>query len=172
MPATTEQESSTTGKFLTFDLGQEQYGLEILRVQEIVGLIPVTRVPRLPSFVRGVVNLRGRVIPVVDLRLAFGFPNAEDTERTCIIIVQVQRTEGAFTTMGVIVDEVSDVVDLPEGAAETAPDFGVEVDTSFIRGVGHIEDRVVLLLDIDSVLASDQLDSVTRAVTEAALDGS
>lgn len=162
------EEAATAGKFLTFDLAAEHYGLPILRVQEIVGLLPVTRVPRLPSFVAGVVNLRGRIIPVVDLRQAFGMERAEATERTCIVIVGVERDSGA-TTMGVMVDAVSEVVDLAADAVEDTPEFGTGVDTSFISGVGRIEDGVVLLLDIDRVLSGNEMELVERAVASSAV---
>lgn len=159
------------GKFLTFSLGSELYGLEILRVQEIVGMLPVTRVPRLPEYVAGVVNLRGRIIPVVDIRLAFGLSDITMTERTCIVVVRVMR-EGADSAVviGIIVDEVSDVLDLGVDSIEATPEFGTEVDTSFIKGVGRAEDRVVLLLDIDRVLSGSELTVVELAARADAAD--
>jgi purine-binding chemotaxis protein CheW len=156
------------GKYLTFSLGDEHYGLDIVRVQEIVGLIPVTRVPRLPAFVAGVVNLRGRVIPVVDLRLAFGMSASERDERSCIVVVSVDRGEGLVATMGVLVDEVSDVAYVSADAIEATPEFGTEVDTSFIQGVGRLEERVVMLLDIDRVLTAGELDDIESAHTKGA----
>ena len=152
------------GKYLTFSLAEEHYGLEILRVQELVGLLPVTRVPRLPAFVAGVVNLRGRVIPLVDLRLCFGMPASAMDDRTCVIIVGVERA-GGHSAMGVMVDGVSDVVQLAQEAIEPTPEFGTSVDTSFVTGVGRLEDRVVLLLDIDKVLSSGELDAIAQAAT-------
>jgi len=151
------------GKYLTFSLGDEHYGLEIIRVQEIVGLIPVTRIPRLPAFVAGVVNLRGRVIPVVDLRLVFGMPGSAMDDRTCIIVVSIDRADGSSAVMGVIVDEVSDVAYLADDAIEETPEFGTTVDTSFIKGVGRYEERVVLLLDINGVLTAGELDQIDHA---------
>lgn len=148
------------GKYLTFSLAAEHYGIEITRVQEIVGLLPVTRVPRLPAVIAGVVNLRGRVIPVVDLRLAFGLPATEVTERTCIIVVSTTRLDGRATVMGAIVDDVSDVVAFRGDAIEPTPDFSSEVDVSFIKGVGRAEDRVVLLLDIDKALSDTRMGAV------------
>lgn len=150
------------GKYLTFSLGDEHYGLEIIRVQEIVGLIPVTRIPRLPAFVAGVVNLRGRVIPVVDLRLVFGMPGSAMDDRTCIIVVSIDRADGSSAVMGVIVDEVSDVAYLADDAIEETPEFGTTVDTSFIKGVGRYEERVVLLLDINGVLTAGELEDLDR----------
>lgn len=154
---------ASMGKYLTFSLASELYGLEILRVSEIVGMLPVTRVPRLPEYVAGVVNLRGRIIPVVDVRLAFNMADASITDRTCIIVVTVRREGGSETTIGIIVDEVSDVLSLADESIEATPEFGTEVDTSFIKGVGRAEERVVLLLDIDRVLSGAQLNVVEAA---------
>jgi len=157
------------GKYLTFSLGDEHYGLEIIRVQEIVGLIPVTRIPRLPAFVAGVVNLRGRVIPVVDLRLVFGMSGSAMDERTCIIVVSVDRADGSSAVMGVIVDEVSDVAYLADDAIEETPEFGTTVDTSFIKGVGRYEERVVLLLDINGVLTARELEDLDHVAVNGDL---
>lgn len=151
-----DKTSATAGKYLTFLLGEEIYGLEILRVAEIVGLLPITRVPRLPRQFSGVINLRGRVIPVIDLRLAFGLPSAELGERTCIVIAQV-KSGADMRTVGLVVDEVSEVLDLTMDAIEATPDFGGSVDTSFLKGVGRIEGAVVMLLDIDLALTGDQI---------------
>lgn len=164
----TIESTGLAGKYLTFALGDEHYGIEILRVQEIVGLLPITRVPRLPHFVAGVVNLRGRVIPVVDLRLAFGLPGVEHGERTCIIIVRSERDDGRSTVMGALVDEVSEVANLPDSAIEPTPEFGTEIDTSFVKAVGRLDDHVVLLLDVDLVLSGQQLEIVERAASSAA----
>lgn len=143
------------GKFLTFQLGGEVYGLEILKVQEIMGLIAITRVPKTPPFIRGVINLRGKVIPVVDLRVKFGMERQEDTDRSCIIVVQVHRA-GHQITMGAIVDEVSEVIDISGDQVEPAPEFGSVVDTEFILGIGKVDQKVVLLLDVDRVLTGDE----------------
>lgn len=147
------------GKSLTFHLAQETYGLEILKIQEIIQLMHVTRVPRTPEFVRGVVNLRGKVIPVVDLRLKFAMASQDDTERTCIIVVQVQR-DGRTVTMGVIVDEVSEVLDIHTEQIEPTPDFDTSVDTAFILGMGKVGQKVVMLLDVDKVLSGDGLQAM------------
>lgn len=148
---------ASPGKYLTFSLSDELYGLEILRVQEIVGMAPIARVPRLPEFVAGVMNLRGRVIPVIDLRLAFGLSEVATTERTCIVVVRIERDDRGTTVMGMIVDEVSDVLSLPKESIEPTPDFGAGVDTPFITGVGRADAHVVLLVDIDRVLSAEQL---------------
>jgi purine-binding chemotaxis protein CheW len=140
------------GKYLTFGLACEQYGLEILKVQEIIGMMNVTRIPKAPEFVRGVINLRGKVIPVVELRSKFGIEKVEDTERTCIIVVQVVQNLHQVT-MGIIVDEVSEVMDISAGQIEPTPEFGAGVDTDFIVGMGKVDKKVVMLLDVDRVLA-------------------
>lgn len=151
--------SAVAGKYLTFRLDAEDYGVQILKVQEILGLMPVTRVPRTPDFIRGVVNLRGKVIPVVDLRVSFQLAHRDDSNQTCIVVVQVQRDDDAVV-MGVIVDAVSEVVDVDAAAIEPPPAFGGAVDTSFILGMGKLGDRVVALLDIDRVLRPAEIATV------------
>lgn len=149
------------GKYLTFRLAEEEYGLEILKVQEIIQMQAVTKVPRTPDYVRGVINLRGKVIPVIDLRLKFAMPTKETTEKTCVIVVQVKRDQ-VTVTMGIIVDEVSEVLDINGGQIEPAPEFGTAVDTAFILGLGKIGKKVVMLLDADKVLSSGELVSVGK----------
>ena len=160
------------GKYLTFQLGKEAYGIGIMKVQEIVGVMPVTRMPKLPHFVRGLVNLRGKVIPVFDLRLKFGLEKKEDTDRTCIIVVRLSldgsRPGAAEVTLGVIVDEVSEVVNVPAEAIEPAPAFGSSVDVSFLLGVGKLGNKVVMLLDADRILPREELQSVTQEAAVAA----
>lgn len=155
------------GKYLTFQLGAEVYGLQILKVQEIMGMMNVTHVPKTPAFVRGVVNLRGKVIPVVDLRLKFGMEGHEDTERTCVIVVQVARN-GQQIIMGLIVDEVSEVVDIAGSHIEPPPSFGATVDTDFILGLGKVGQKVVMLLDVDRVLSGEETAMMSQA---AGLEG-
>ncbi len=152
-----------THKYLTFTLGEEAYGVDILRVQEIIGIMPVTRVPQTPSFVRGVINLRGRVIPVVDLRVKFDTGTAEDTERTCIIVLQVSGKTSSI--MGAVVDEVSEVVDIANEQIEATPEFGGGIETDFVRGVGKIDNRVVMLLDIDKVLSASEVKVLKRVAS-------
>jgi purine-binding chemotaxis protein CheW len=147
------------GKYLTFNMGREVYGIEILKVQEIIGMMTVTRVPKTPEFVRGVVNLRGKVIPVIDLRLKFELDSREDTDRTCIIVVQVSLI-GASVVMGLIVDEVSEVLNVLAEQIEASPTFGGKVETDFILGMGKVGQKVVMLLDVDKVLASNELVAV------------
>lgn len=160
------------GKYLTFQLGKEAYGIGIMKVQEIVGVMPVTRMPKLPHFVRGLVNLRGKVIPVFDLRLKFGLEKKEDTDRTCIIVVRLSldgnRPDAAEVTLGIIVDEVSEVVNVPAEAIEPPPAFGASVDVSFLLGVGKMGAKVVMLLDADRILPREELQSVTMEAAAAA----
>lgn len=140
------------GKYLTFDLAGEEYGIEILKVHEIIGILPITRVPRTPPFILGVINLRGRVIPTIDLRLKFGLASNEITRETCIVVVQA-----AGTQIGVVVDRVSDVLDIAEDEIEDVPAFGADVDTSCLIGVAKTGGRVRLLLDIERVLSTQDV---------------
>ena len=149
------------GKYLTFMLGEESYGLEILKVREIIKLMDVTAVPKTPYFVKGVVNLRGKVIAVIDLRLKFSMDEAEHTDQTCIIVVDVGGVE-----MGIIVDQVSEVLDIAAKQIEPPPSFGTEVDTQFILGMGKVGERVTILLDITRVLPKEEvqgLESISTA---------
>jgi purine-binding chemotaxis protein CheW len=149
------QDRRLAGKYLTFKLGTESYGLQILKVQEIIGLMDITRVPRMPSYVRGVINLRGRVIPVLDLRLKFEMEAVDATEKTCIIVVQVKR-KGEGVIMGVLVDEVSEVLDVDASQIEPTPAVGSETVQDFIMGMGKVGDQVVMLLDVDKALAAGE----------------
>jgi purine-binding chemotaxis protein CheW len=144
------------GKYLTFSLGGEEYGVGILKVKEIIGLMMITPVPRTPSHVKGVINLRGKVIPVLDLRLRFGMDAIDYTERTCIIVVEIIG-EGSPLPMGIVVDSVSEVLNIKEADIEDTPTFGVKLDTDFILGMAKTESDVKILLDIDRVLGSFQL---------------
>lgn len=143
------------GKYLSFALGGEVYGLEILKVQEINGIVEVTRVPRTPDYVRGVINLRGRVIPVIDLRAKFEMEQVENTERTCIIVVQLDNDD-SHATVGVIVDHVSEVMNITAEQISPPPEFGDGVDSEIIIGMGKLEGQVIILLDIQKVLAGTE----------------
>lgn len=140
------------GKYLTFFLRGEEYGLEILKVQEIIGMMEITPVPRTPDFIRGVINLRGKVIPIIDLRLKFAMEAVGQTEQTCIIVVQARGLQ-----MGIVVDKVSEVLDIATEDIEDAPSFGADVESDYILGIGKSEGRVKLLLDIDRVLTAEEL---------------
>lgn len=149
--------TTAQGKYLTFTLGSEEYGLEILRVKEIIGLMEITHVPRMPAFVRGVINLRGKIIPVIDLRLKFGMEAHDDTRETCIIVVDLDGVN-----MGIVVDRVSEVLDLGENDIEETPDFGTAVETDFIMGMGKSGERVIMLLDIGKVLTDKEISSLAE----------
>jgi purine-binding chemotaxis protein CheW len=153
--STTETQGANTrereGKYLTFALAQEEYGLEILKVREIIGYIDVTAVPQTPHYVKGVINLRGQVIPVLDLRAKFGMETTDVTEETCIIVVEIAQAGRTFST-GIIVDRVQEVLDIRGKDIEEPPQFGGAVDTAFILGMGKVGDSVKILLDIDQVL--------------------
>jgi purine-binding chemotaxis protein CheW len=144
------------GKYLTFALANEEYGLEILKVREIFGYMDITAVPQTPDYVKGVINLRGQVIPVVDLRAKFGMETADVTEETCIIVVEIAHGDNKFST-GIVVDHVQEVLDIAGADIEEAPRFGSSVNTDFILGMGKIGETVKILLDIDKVLAGDDL---------------
>ena len=163
MATETTARIAQAGKFLSFILGEEEYGLEILKVQEINGMMGITRVPRTPEYVRGVINLRGRVIPIVSLRQKFQMPTIPDTEKTCIIVVQVKYSDREIT-MGIIVDEVSEVLNIGDGQIEPPPSFGGGMEEAdFITGLGKLENKVVILLDIDRVMSGSELDAVMQA---------
>jgi purine-binding chemotaxis protein CheW len=150
------------GKYLTFALGSEEYGLEILKVREIIGYMDITAVPQTPSYVKGVINLRGQVIPVVDLRTKFGMETAQVTEETCIIVVEIHQDGRKFST-GIVVDHVQEVLDIDGENIEEAPQFGASVNTDFILGIGKVGESVKILLDIDKVLGSSELEGIGQA---------
>ncbi|HNW93632.1 MAG TPA: chemotaxis protein CheW [bacterium] len=144
------------GKYLTFVLGKEEYGLEILKVREIIGILEITPVPRTPEFIKGVINLRGLVIPVIELRQKFGLPSLAYTPETCIIVVEVTVEDGNVL-MGIIVDTVSEVLDIAAADIEPPPQFGGGISAQYILGMGKAKGKVKILLDVDAVLNSDEL---------------
>jgi purine-binding chemotaxis protein CheW len=173
--ATAPEPPTRGGKFLTFYLADEEYGVAILKVQEIIGLQPITRVPRTPACIRGVINLRGKVIPIMDLRERFGMPSAERAlagasaadvaaaeALRCIIVAQIAGPQGQAVPMGLVVDRVSEVAAIAEAEIEDAPSFGPGVRTEYLLGLGKSNGRVKLLLDIDRVLAADELTAITQ----------
>ena len=153
-PAT--QSDARAGKYLTFQLGNEEFGIRVLKVREIMGLQEITAVPRTPAHVKGVINLRGKVVPVVDLRLKFGLPSADYTQRTCIIVTQVQGESGPVM-MGIVVDGVSEVLNLSPQEIEDTPDFGDEAAVAYLLGMAKVKGKVKILLDIDRVLSTSEL---------------
>jgi purine-binding chemotaxis protein CheW len=153
------------GKYLTFRLANEEYGIEIMKVQEIIGLMPVTQVPRVPDYVRGVINLRGRIIPTIDLRTKFGLERIADTEKTCIIVVEILSVKGKVS-VGIIVDEVAEVLDVGADEVDRAPEFGTSLSMDFILAVGIVKGGVKILLDIDKVLTFEEAKAV-QGITQA-----
>jgi len=145
-----------TGKYLTFMLDEETYGIGILKVKEIIGMMPITSVPRTPEFVKGVINLRGKVIPVIDLRLKFAMESIDYTERTCIIVVEIDSDTGTVL-IGIVVDAVSEVLNIKEDEIEETPAFGAKLDTDYIMGMANMEGGVKILLNIDKVLSSQEV---------------
>ena len=148
-------DETKAGKYLTFKLADEDYGISLLKVREIIGMMPITSVPRTPEFVKGVINLRGKVIPVTDLRLRFDMSESDYTDRTCIIVVEVQ---GQDTTVqvGIVVDAVTEVLPVKAEEIEPPPEFGAKVDTNYILGIANMENSVKILLDIDRVLTTEE----------------
>lgn len=157
-----QQEARREGKYLTFALAGEEYGIGILKIREIIGMMPITSVPETSRFVKGVINLRGKVIPVVDLRLRFGMAEIDYTERTCIIVVEMEGSGGKLH-IGTVVDAVSEVLNIKgEDIAET-PSFGVTLNTNYILGMAKMDKGVKLLLDIDRVLGSEEIEQLHKA---------
>jgi len=162
---------STTGtemmQYLTYKLGDEVFALDIGKVREVLDFTAVTRVPRMPSFMRGVINLRGSVVPVVDLRAKFGMPPAANTTDTCIIIAEV-TVDGETTVLGALADSVQEVLELEPGSIEPAPKIGTMLRTEFIKGMGKRNDRFIIILDIDKVFSIEELTEVQATQGEAA----
>lgn len=146
--------STNAGKYLTFKLGQESYGIAVLKIREIIRMTDITTVPQMPSYVKGVINLRGKIIPVADLRLRFGLGDAANTEHTCIVVVQITLPAGAKVQTGLVVDSVEEVINIVPNEIEDAPDFGANVDTRYILGMAKVKGAVKTLLDIDGVLGT------------------
>ncbi len=156
MDQATKASNIKTGKYLTFTLEEEEYGISILKVKEIIGMMPVTSVPRTPNFVKGVINLRGKVIPVIDLRLKFSMESIDYTDRTCIIVVEIDSDAGTVL-IGIVVDAVSEVLNIKESEIEETPQFGTSLNTEYILGMAKMEGGVKILLDIDKVLSQEEV---------------
>jgi purine-binding chemotaxis protein CheW len=150
------QNDTRSGKYLVFDLNGEECCIQVLKVREIIGVQDITAVPQTPVFVKGVINLRGKVIPVVDLRLKFGLPQQEYNQRTCIIVVQVDHESGSMM-MGIVVDSVAEVLNISTTDIEDTPNFGQGVATPYLLGMAKIKGKVKLLLDINEVMTSQEL---------------
>lgn len=145
------------GKYLTFTLGRESYGVGVLKVREIIRIIDPTSVPQMPPCVKGVINLRGKVVPVIDLRIKFQLTDASTTERTCIIVAQLKSGSGGCPLIGFIVDGVEEVVNIASEDLEPTPDFGTTFDTQYILGMAKIKGRVKALLDMDQLISIESL---------------
>lgn len=159
--------ASRAGKYLTFALGKEEYGLEILKVREIIGLMEITAVPRTPAYVRGVINLRGQVISVIDLRAKFSMQSVQQTDQTCIIVVDIQQNGRRLNT-GIVVDRVSEVLSISADKIEDSPAFDSSVEIDFILGMGKIGNGVKILLDIDKVLNTVEVIELEALTKQAA----
>ena len=143
-------------KLLTFSLGGEGYGISILKVKEIIGMLSITQVPRTPEFIKGVINLRGKIIPIMDLRIKFGMDEKAYNERTCIIVIEV-NIQGSERLLGVVVDTVSEVINISAEEIEPAPEYGSKAEHNLISGMGKVKDRVVIILDIEEVVFCDEM---------------
>ena len=145
------------GKYLTFSIQGESYGLDVLKIREIIRVIPITAMPQMPAYVRGVINLRGKIIPVMDLRQRFGFPETASTEQTCIVVVLVRLPGGKTSQMGLVVDAVEEVVNIAAAEIEETPDFGSAISTDYLLGMAKIKGAVKTLLDIDRVVGGEAI---------------
>lgn len=158
LPVQSDKYSSALvdNKFLQFELDGEFYGVDIHKVREINGLMDITAVPQTPIFMKGLINLRGKVVPVIDLRLKFGIQEFEYDERTSIIVIEFKSIHGQVQ-MGIVVDTVSEVINIPSASIEPAPDFGVRLKSDYIKGMAKTKDRVIIILDIDLILTDEEL---------------
>ncbi len=155
---------AASGKYLTFLLGDESYGIPVLKIREIIRPMSITYVPQLPTYIKGVVNLRGKVIPIVDMRVKFDLSSHEMTDQTCVIIVEVQLENGSRPRIGFIVDGVEEVATFQSGDIEPPPNFGLQLDTGYILGMAKVRGAVKTLLDIDKVVACETLQRVEQAL--------
>ena len=153
--------SSLAGKYLTFFLGGETYGIPVLKVREIISMLPITQVPQVPAYMKGVINLRGKVIPVVDLRAKFSIPEADATASTCIVVVQIQGADNHIKLIGLIVDAVEEVANIAQADIEPTPDFGGSISAQYILGMAKFKGSVKSLLDIDQIIAADTIERIT-----------
>ena len=156
----TETAGKLAGKYLTFKLQAESYGIDVLKVREIIRRTTITLVPQMPAHIRGVINLRGKIIPVMDLRVRFEFTTAAKDDETCIIVVQVKLPDGKSTQMGMVVDGVEEVINIAENDIEETPNFGEQICTDYIIGIAKVKGAVKSLLDIDGVVGADTMKSL------------
>jgi purine-binding chemotaxis protein CheW len=149
------------GRYLTFLLDAETYGIPIKKVKEIIGMMEITHIPKTRNYIKGVINLRGKIIPLMDLRLKFGMMEKPYTERTCIIVIEVNSAEKQ-RLVGIVVDAVSDVVKIQKGEIEATPEYNAENDGDFLVGIGKLKDKIILILDIDKILSHDEITCLER----------
>ena len=152
------------GKYLTFNLDRECYGIDVLRIREIIRMTDITAVPQMPAYVRGVINLRGKIIPVIDLRLRFGMAEAKSTDQTCIVVVLVKVSGDKTTQMGMVVDGVEEVAQIAASDIEEAPEFGAEISTDCLLGMAKLKTGVKALLDIDQIIGGEKGEHIAAAV--------
>jgi purine-binding chemotaxis protein CheW len=155
-------ETGDSRQYVTFGLGEELFGVEVTRAREILDLVPITKVPQTPDYLLGVINLRGQVVPVVDLRVKLGMPQNDNTRDSCIIVMEVQ-VDGEVLTVGGLADAVREVLELRDDQVEPPPRLGLKLKTEFIAGMGKIEEQFVILLNIDRVFSSEELALVQEA---------
>jgi purine-binding chemotaxis protein CheW len=155
-------EITETRQYLTFKLGDEIFGTDVAKVREVLDFTTITKIPRTPEFMSGVINLRGSVVPVVDLRLCFHMSKTERTKNTCIVVVEVML-EGEATVIGALTDSVVEVVDLEPAQIQPAPRIGTQIKTEFIKGMGRVDSQFIMILDIDRVFSADELSVVRSA---------
>jgi purine-binding chemotaxis protein CheW len=156
-----QEEDTQEGKFLTFPIGKEEYGIEIRFVTEIIGIQKITDLPDMPAYVKGVINLRGKVIPVIDVRLRFGFEERDYDERTCIVVVNINEV-----AVGLIVDSVREVLDIPAGQIDPPPSVRKGAESRYIQGLGKVGDDVKIILDVNKLLFEEELEKLTGSVVE------
>lgn len=149
------------GKYLTFLLEDENYGFPIMRIKEIIGLMDITPVPKTPSFIKGVINLRGKIIPVMDLRIKFNMSENIYNEKTCIIVVEIEN-KNAQSLVGIVVDTVAEVINFPKDDIEPPPQYGSDIENSFLTGVGKLKDKVIMLLNIDKIVNIEEMATLLR----------
>jgi len=152
-----EDEDTQKDKFLTFHVGNEDYGIDIRFVTEIIGIQRITEIPDMPAFIKGVINLRGQVIPIMDVRTRFNLESRDYDDRTCIMVVNINQT-----SIGLVVDTVSEVIDIPESHIEPPPRAGKGTESRYIKGMGKVEEEVKILLDVNKLLFDDELEQIAR----------
>jgi len=164
----TNIDDSEKREFLTFMLAGEEYGVDILRVQEIKGWDEVTKIPNTPDYIKGVINLRGTIVPIIDMRLRFDLEHKEYNATTVVVVLRIENDKGGNDrTMGVVVDAVSDVYNVPLRDIKPSPDFGMSVDTEFVNGLATVGDKMIIVLNIDHMLNADELAAVDTLIDEA-----